>query len=110
MPATILMRLLTALALMLMPLAMAASGPAAAHAPAASADGSHCEDKEGAPAKGEHRPGGGADCAIACSALPPAEPLRTGAPAPRAAAPAVRFQILADGLHPEAAIPPPRGS
>ena len=106
---TALAKLLTLLAVLLMPLGMAAPASASAHHPAnmttAAMPMPHCPDQ------GSTHHAAGAECTMACAATLPAlsegsEPrLRIAAvPAPR---------ILAaplPGLHPETATPPPRFS
>jgi hypothetical protein len=107
MTAGILTRLLAAFALLLMPLGMAAAGPAMAHAPVATASASHCDE---APDEQEAPPARSIDCAMACSALAPAPfaPIEADPPAGLRRSAEMPRQI--GGLHPEAAIPPPRSS
>lgn len=110
MPAFSLVRIFAMFALLLMPLAMAAKGHAAAATPhqAAAASGQEDCHKGSNRQHEEHRQGGVAHCMMACAALPAAE-----APAP-AQAEVLRPTLYAlpivpiSGLAPEAAIPPPR--
>jgi hypothetical protein len=110
MPAFSFLRVLTLLALLLMPLAMAGQGHAVAATPhhgAAMSANPDCE-RDGTPKSDEHRQDGLAQCMMACAALPAAEaPPRAEAQAPRPvlyALPVVRTA----GLAPEAETPPPR--
>lgn len=106
MSATGLLRWLILLALLLAPLAMIGGSPAVAHARPAAAG--HCAET-GKPA--EAPPSAPADCMIACAGFLPAQGggvagLPRLEPAARPAPAAFRIS----GLHPEAAIPPPRTS
>jgi hypothetical protein len=109
MPAARLFRLLTILALVLMPIGMipGAGLMALAHAAQpAQAIPAHCAGMDRPPALPQ--PDRKADCAIACSALPSIAP---GIDAPRLAPALVQAPLLSPavgGLHPEAATPPPR--
>jgi hypothetical protein len=97
------LRFLALVALMLMPLGMAA--PAAAHAPMASAPGEHCADQS----QPDETPAPKAmDCVATCTALPASN---TPVPAPLAAPSPPRLIALADifvGIVPEIATPPPK--
>ncbi len=105
MPAVIL-RLLTLLALVLMPFGMGvASAAPVHHTPAAATEG-HCDEHGGTPAKTS--PDEAIDCAMACSMLliaaadinEPMPTVRQGA-----------GHLLAErstGLHPDTATPPPK--
>ena len=99
------MRLLTLVALVLMPFGMdAASAVPAAHAPAAS----HCEDQGSQPA--EHSRHQAVDCAMACSMVATAE-ARTGEAIPSHHLAADRpIAQRGTGLHPDTATPPPKRS
>jgi hypothetical protein len=114
MSAANLLRLLAALALVLMPLGIVSTAHATVighAAPAASS--AHCAEMSGH--RHNHRPARPqpdcmADCAIACSALPSIAgivPLPGLAPALRQP-PALSSSV--HGLHPEAATPPPRAA
>ena len=101
------LHLLTLVALVLSPTAMhrAEAAPAAPHH-VASADG-HCGGTEQTPDDREQSRG--ADCALACSAMPGAGARIDAAPMPKAAysaAPAAFFAGTAPGSDP----PPPRFS
>ena len=108
MKAALLTRLLAAFALLLMPLGMAAADPAMAHS-AAPAVASHCDDGHEAPAD-KSRQGHEIDCTIACSALRPVDPVQTAGPSALSPAAPAAIPDRLGGLHPEAAIPPPRRS
>ncbi|MBA3510381.1 hypothetical protein [Sphingomonas sp.] len=99
------MRLLTLVALVLMPFGMgAASAVPAAHAPAAA----HCEDQGSEPA--ERSSDQAIDCAMACSMVATAEP-RTGEAVSNRRLPADRpLAQQGTGLHPDTATPPPKPS
>jgi hypothetical protein len=101
-----LMRLLTLLALVLMPLGMSSAPAAASPLPAghAMASASHCDDQPDQ----DQAPVAKMDCAAMCTALPatdgpePASALKPQAP---------RIIIIAmpfEGTEPEIATPPPR--
>jgi hypothetical protein len=104
------LRLLTMLAILLMPLGMIGPQPAAAMAGHASATMSadHCA---GMAHKSKTAPAAPCcDCMVGCSAIPSQAPcVRHEAPAPMAAEPAALTAKI-HGLHPEAATPPPRSS
>jgi hypothetical protein len=111
MSAANLLRLLAALALVLMPLGMISPAHAAGmgHASAA-ASSVHCDEMSGHrdTHQPDQQPDCMADCVIACSALPSIAgivPLPGLAPALRQP-PALSAGV--HGLHPEAATPPPR--
>ena len=103
MPALIL-RLMTLLALALMPFGMGvASAAPVHHAPSAA---TACDEHGGQPAKAS--PDQALDCAMACSMLVAAE-ARVEEPAPLIRLPAAGLLIeRAAGLHPETATPPPK--
>jgi hypothetical protein len=113
MTATVLLRTLTILALVLMPFGVSHAQAAAAQATASSHElaPAHCAEMD------EHGPGKprppaqdrSADCALACSALPCFAGLID---APQMAPLAYHPLPLAagSGVRPEAAIPPPRRS
>jgi hypothetical protein len=109
MPACRLLRVLTLLAMLLMPLAMAGQGHAVAAAPhhqmAASAD----EDcHKGRPGQQDRRQDGAAQCMMACAALPAAEaPRQEQAVLLRPSLYALTI-VPISGLAPEAETPPPR--
>jgi hypothetical protein len=110
MPAFSFLRVLTLLALLLMPLAMAGQSHAVAamphHGAAMSAE-QDC-DRGGSPEGDERRQDGRAQCMMACAALPAWDaPPRAEAPAPRAVIYAPLVVRIA-GLAPEAETPPPR--
>lgn len=97
-------RLMVLLAVLLMPLGMAA--PASAHAGTDMAMMAHCADK--APAQ-QQPTAPLAACTMACAAALPAMQARADEPPPIAAPviaadPAPRL----DGLHPDTATPPPK--
>ena len=105
---SIVLKLLTLLALVLMPLGMgAASAALVRHAPTAATSG-HCDEPTGQPA--EHSPDLAVDCATACSMVATAE-ARSDKPAPH-----LHLQIdrplakRGTGLHPDTATPPPKRS
>ena len=109
MPASRLLHLLTVLAMLLMPLAMAGQGHAVAATPhhqmaAAAEEACH----KSVPEQQDRREDGAAQCMMACAALPAAE-----AP-PHAEAQELRPSLYAltivpiIGLAPESETPPPR--
>jgi hypothetical protein len=105
MPAAIL-KLLTLVALALMPFGMSAASAAPVHhAPAAGA-ARHCDEQGGQPAQTSSDKA--LDCAMACSMLVAAE-ARVEEPAPAVRLPAGRKPAeRATGLHPDTATPPPK--
>ena len=106
MPAMIL-RLMTLVALLLMPFGMgAANASPAHHAPAPAAAAQHCDDHGGQPA--EQSPDVAMDCAISCSMLSAAE---TNIDGLTMALPVINARPLAErdaGLHPDTTTPPPK--
>lgn len=97
---------LTLLALLAAPLAMIGGAPAMAHVRPAAVG--HCDDRE-MPA--EAPPEAPVDCMIACAGcLPALGGTLAAQPRLAAAAEAAPLAFLLHGLHPEAAIPPPRSS
>ena len=104
MPSMVL-RVLTLIALVLMPFGMGAASAVPVHdAPAAS----HCEDQGSQPA--EPSSDQVVDCAMACSMVATAEP-RTGESVPNHRLPADRpLAERGTGLHPDTATPPPKRS
>jgi len=105
MPALIL-RLMTLLALALMPFGMGAASAAPVHHAPAAATAQHCDEHGGQPAKAS--PDQALDCAMACSMLVAAE-ARVEEPAPLIRLPAAGLLIeRSAGLHPETATPPPK--
>jgi hypothetical protein len=113
MTASRLVRLLTVLALLLMPLAMAGQGHAIAAAPhhEIATDGAgHCADTKPDDGSDERGAGTAAQCMMACAALPAA-----GAPLP-AARTVLRTAVTGTpvagitGLAPESETPPPRSA
>ncbi len=105
MPAKIL-RLLTLLALVLMPFGMGAASAAAGNAAPAAATAQHCDDHGGQPTKTSRDDA--MSCAIACSMLVVAE-AGVDAPAPDVREPAARpLAERGAGVHPDTATPPPK--
>lgn len=108
MPSMVL-KLLTLLALMLMPLGMGTAGAMPVHqAPAAAATTQHCDEHGGQPA--EQSRDKSMDCAVSCSMLAVAEPQ---VEEPSVAHPLLAAPALAErdaGLHPDTATPPPKPS
>jgi len=100
------LKLLTLLALVLMPLGMSAAGAMTAnHAPDA-ATAQHCDDHGGQPT--DQSGDWSMDCAISCSMLVIAE-VQVDAPvAVRPVPTAQRLVHLDAGLHPDTATPPPK--
>ena len=108
MPAALILRTLTLLAVLLMPLGMIGGGPAMAapHHGTAAAAADHCAGMDGQRKK--EVPGRKADCTIACAAiLPGAGDFRPQALTAAAAEP-LAPALPTRGLSPEAATPPPR--
>ena len=101
----LLLRLLTLVALVLMPFGMGNSAAIAGHHRATAAAG-HCDDQGGEPA--EQSSDQAIDCATACSMLATTESvLEEGSPT--IFAPATRpLADRASGLHPDTATPPPK--
>ena len=109
MPAFSLLRVFAMAALLLMPLAMAGQGHAAAptshHGAAAQED---CHQGSKPDRQEERRQNGLAQCMMACAALPATDtPPQVEAAAPRPALYALPVAAIG-GLAPEAATPPPR--
>lgn len=100
--------LLLALSLVLSPLAMGGSGAAHAAVPHAASSTAHCPQEAPAPSSQEHAPGMKAGCAIACAAMPAAEPVPGDQLGPEALAPAPLVHQRLAGIHPEGETPPPR--
>ena len=106
MSAPLILRILTLLAVLLMPLGMIGGGPAMATPHHGTAATGHCADMD--EQQNKDVPGRKADCTIACAAILPVigdlgpQALALAAAAPLAPPPATR------GLSPEAATPPPR--
>ena len=101
---TLVLRLLTLVALVLMPFGMGATAATAGHHAPAAAE--HCEDQGGEPANQSSDPA--IDCAMACSMLATAEGGFDGG-LPALSQPTAR--AIADresSLHPETATPPPK--
>ena len=109
MVASRILRMLTMLAVLLMPIGMlggeaAAMGHSAPIAAAAMAD--HCAAMHHKQKKDE--PAKGADCVVACAAIPASDaPYQHETLAPMHVE-APRLIAVVAGLHPEAATPPPR--
>ena len=99
------LRLLTLLAVLLLPLGMAPAAANPAQHRGASMPIGHCSGQ--APA--EHTKGAFAGCVMACSAALPAAELPGDEPRPIGSEP-VRAAAIKPlcGLHPETATPPPR--
>ena len=106
MPAPRLIRWLTLLALFLAPLAMIGGGPAMAHEPMAVSG--HCSEEDGP----RHAPlsGAPADCMIACAGVLMQGDAYVAKPRPARVDESSPAAFRLDGLHPEAATPPPRPS
>lgn len=105
-PARIL-RILTLLAVLLMPLGMIGGSPAMAsgHHKAAPAAAGHCADMDD---QKKDPPGRSADCTVACAAIPAfAADVPHRAPTPASAETRAPLPTMR-GLDPEAATPPPR--
>ena len=99
-------KLLTLLALVLMPLGMGAAGAMPAHHAPQAATAQHCNEHGGQPA--DQSRDQSMDCAISCSMLAIAE---FQVEAPPVARPVPTAQALAEpgaGLHPDTATPPPK--
>lgn len=102
------LKLLTLLALVLMPLGMGTAGAMPAHhAPAAATD-QHCDGHGRQP--NEQSRDKSMDCALSCSMLAIAE-VQVEAPAAVRPTPTARPLVELDaGLHPDTATPPPKFS
>jgi hypothetical protein len=101
-------KLLTLIAVLLMPFGMSAAPAASAHhESAASMPMQHCPE----PAPNHGRKAGFAECTMACSAALPAVDRPAERPLLLVCAPteAAAVQILR-GLHPDTVTPPPKGS
>ena len=99
------LKLMSLLALVLMPFGMSAAMAAPGHQPTA-ATAEHCGEHGGQPA--EKSPKQSAACAVACSMLIAAEtPMDEPAPAVRLP-PARPLAERGTGLHPDTATPPPK--
>ena len=106
--AAVILRLLTLVAMLLMPFGMGAANASPAHhaAPAPAAAAQHCDDHGGQPA--EQSPDVAMDCAVSCSMLAMTEARIDRL---RVALPVLTARPLADrdaGLHPDTATPPPK--
>ena len=100
--------MLALLALLLAPAGMLGSHAAMAMPPEAAMSAmSHCDDRQ---APTDHDRKAMLDCAIACTAMPAAEPMLASEPALPAPLPALTRVRLVDGIPAEAATPPPRFS
>ena len=104
----LLLKLLTLMALLLMPFGMGAAGAAPVHHAPATATSGHCDEPAGQPA--EHCPDQAVDCATACSMLATAEARSDEA------VPSLHLQIdrplaaRSTAVHPDIATPPPKRS
>lgn len=106
MSASRLLRWLTLIALLLAPLGMIGGAPAMAHSRPAQAG--HCAEKEKPAEAPLSAP---VDCMIACAGSLPAQAVALAAqPRPGRAVEPEPLAFRLDGLHPEAATPPPRFS
>ena len=104
---TMILKLLTLIALALMPFGMGAAMAGPAHHPASTASAGHCDEQGGQPAG--DRSSIAPDC-TACSMAIVAQ-ARVHVPAAAARVPAARpFPVRGIGLHPETATPPPKSS
>ena len=102
---TLVWKLLTLFAVLLMPLGMASAAASPAQHHVASMPMQHCPDQ----APSHDSKGAFVECTMACSAALPAFD-RPGEQAPAAAAELVRPAAMKQlhGLHPETATPPPK--
>jgi hypothetical protein len=105
MPSMVL-RLLTLLALVLMPFGMGAANAAPAHHVAAAEVAQHCDDKRGQPA--EQSRDEAMDCAVSCSMIAVAQAQVKEPPVAHPILTAPRLAERGAGLHPETATPPPK--
>ena len=104
-PMALAWKLLTLIALMLMPFGMTAAPAAASHDHSASMAMGHCPDQlpDRHPATGLH------ECAMACSAALPAADMRQDDSVLIGHVPTVAYVVhQLHGLHPETATPPPK--
>ena len=101
--------LFLALAVLLSPLAMI-GGAGSSHAamPQAASPALHCAEETPAPQHEKRAPGMEAGCAIACAAVPAAQPFTPERLPHDAMAPALLGDQLLSGIHPEGETPPPR--
>ena len=107
MPAVIL-RLLTLVALVLMPFGMGAAIAGPVHHSPAAASAGHCDEPVGEPA--EPSRDGAMDCLVSCSMVALAE-VQIDEPTPALHVPAARpLAERGAGLHPDPATPPPKHS
>ena len=100
------LRLLSLLALVLMPFGMSAANAAPAHHAAAAAAAQHCDDPGGQPA--EQSRDAAMDCAVSCSMLAIAQAQVEELPAAHPILTAPRLAERGAGLHPDTATPPPK--
>lgn len=94
------------LALLLAPASMLGSHAAMAMPQGASASGMNQCDQPQVPEDQDRQ--AMIDCAIACAAMPAAEPLMASKPVALAPLPTVSPTLILTGTRPEAATPPPR--
>lgn len=99
--------LAVAVALLLSPLTMATGAIAnVGHGPASELAGGQCPDGD-SPAGQEH-PGSMTDCAVACAAIPTAQPPVRERIKPTPTVPALASHPVLAGISPEGEKPPPR--
>ena len=99
-------KLLTLLALVLMPLGMGTAGAMPAHHAPETAIVEHCDEDGGQPA--DQTRDQSMDCAISCSMLAVAE-VQVDSPSVARPVPTARLLVHPDaGLHPDTATPPPK--
>ena len=100
------LKLLSLLALVLMPLGMSTAGAMPVHHAPTAATAEHCDGHGRQPT--EQSRDASMDCAISCSMLAIAE-VQVDAPPAAAPVPAVQTLVQLDaGLHPDTATPPPK--
>ncbi len=105
MPSMVL-KLLTLLALVLLPFGMGAAGATPAYHAQEAMSAKHCDEKGGQPA--EHSRDEAMDCAVSCSMVAVAEAQVERLPV---AHPMLTAPLLSErgaGLHPDTATPPPK--
>jgi hypothetical protein len=105
MPSMVL-RLFTLLALVLMPFGMGAANAAPAHHAAAAVAPQHCDDQGGQPA--EQSRDEVMDCAVSCSMLAVAQAHVEEPPVANPTLTTPRLAKRGAGLHPDTATPPPK--
>ncbi len=106
---TRLLSILTVLALLLAPAGMLSSHAAMAMPDQAAASAiDHCASPGETSGSEDKR--AMIDCAIACAAMPAAEPLVADQSILAASPPALASNLFVEGMRPEAATPPPRFS